>query len=177
MLADAPRGEADSIIPKEFGDEKAPVLPLPARVIRFVGCYLICGSAVACVAMNQGARLQDTQFFYWQRYFVDGVVAIATLPGVWLFFCRILSLVAIQRTKKPLALAIMALLAVINSQRFIIPLSEQTSMPAFQAGQTGLVRRHLWLPKRGKPAGAVNGSWLPGCLAVYSLWQEGAKAH
>jgi membrane-associated phospholipid phosphatase len=82
-----------------------------------------------------------------------------------------------QRTKKPLALAIMTLLAVINSQCFIIPLSEQTSMPAFQAGQTGLVRRHLWLPKRGKPVGAVNGSWLPGCLAVYSLWREKAKPH
>ncbi|MFC2752980.1 MAG: hypothetical protein ACFN9G_06500 [Cardiobacterium sp.] len=62
ILAYAPRGEADSIIPKEFGDEKAPctVIACPCHAL---GCCLIYGSAVACVAMNQGARLQDVQFF------------------------------------------------------------------------------------------------------------------
>ena len=44
--------------------KKSPVLPWLAHAMRFAGCCLICGSAVAFIAMNQGARLQDAQFFY-----------------------------------------------------------------------------------------------------------------
>jgi len=96
--------------------KKSPVLPWLAHAMRFAGCCLICGSAVAFIAMNQGARLQDAQFFYWQRYFVDGVVSVATLPGIWLFFAGSLLWWLCQRTKKTLLLAVMALLVVINSQ-------------------------------------------------------------
>ena len=144
--------------------------------MRFAGCCLICGSAVAFIAMNQGARLQDAQFFYWQRYFVDGVVSVATLPGVWLFFAGSLLWWLCQRTKKTLLLAVMALLVVINSQCFIIPLSKQASMLAFQTSRAEPVAAAFIAAKTGEDRlGAVNGGLLLGYLAVYLLWREKAK--
>ena len=152
--------------------KKSPVLPWLAHAMRFAGCCLICGSAVAFIAMNQGARLQDAQFFYWQRYFVDGVVSVATLPGIWLFFAGSLLCWLCQRTKKTLLLAVMALLVVINSQCFIIPLSKQASMLAFQTSRAEPVAA----AKTGEDRlGAVNGGLLLGYLAIYLLWREKAK--
>ena len=151
--------------------KKSPVLPWLAHAMRFAGCCLICGSAVAFIAMNQGARLQDAQFFYWQRYFVDGMVSVATLPGIWLFFAGSLLCWLCQRTKKTLLLAV-----VINGQCFIIPLSKQASILAFQASQTEPVTAAFMAAKTGEDRlGAVNGGLLLGYLAVYLLWREKTK--
>ena len=54
-------------------------------VVILIACSMIIGSFIAFAALNSGGRIQDAAFFYWQRYFVDNVVAMATLPGVWLF--------------------------------------------------------------------------------------------
>ena len=156
--------------------KKSPVLPWLAHAMRFAGCCLICGSAVAFIAMNQGARLQDAQFFYWQRYFVDGVVSVATLPGIWLFCAGSLLCWLCQRTKKTLLLAVMALLVVINSQCFIIPLSKQASMLAFQTSRAEPVAAAFMTAKTGEDRlGAVNGGLLLGYLAIYLLWRDKAK--
>ena len=59
-----------------------PYFHAAARVLLFIGSNLLAGSALAFAALNQGARVQDGSFFYWQRYFVDNIVATATLPGI-----------------------------------------------------------------------------------------------
>lgn len=59
-----------------------PYFHAAARVLLFIGSNLLAGSALAFAALNQGARVQDGAFFYWQRYFVDNIVATATLPGI-----------------------------------------------------------------------------------------------
>ncbi len=49
------------------------------RRLLSVGATLLAGSALAFAALNQGARVQDGAFFYWQRYFVDNIVATANI--------------------------------------------------------------------------------------------------
>ena len=44
-----------------------PYFHAAARVLLFIGGNLLAGSALAFAALNQGARVQDGAFFYWQR--------------------------------------------------------------------------------------------------------------
>lgn len=102
----------------------------------WAGYSLIIGSALAFAAMNRGeGRVQNGEFFYWQRYFVDNVVAMATQPGVWLFLFGTLLFLFIRRTKKQLVLSALAAAVVANSQFFIIPLSHKASALAFEYGR------------------------------------------
>ena len=90
-------------------------------IVILIACSMIIGSFIAFAALNSGGRIQNAAFFYWQRYFVDNVVAMATLPGVWLFFIGSLMRYLSDSGTKTLLLLIVSLLVGINSQCFIIP--------------------------------------------------------
>ena len=77
-----------------------PYFHAAARVLLFIGGNLLAGSALAFAALNQGARVQDGAFFYWQRYFVDNIVATATLPGIALLVIGSLLLCLAENQEK-----------------------------------------------------------------------------
>jgi membrane-associated phospholipid phosphatase len=133
-----------------------------------IACSMIIGSFIAFAALNSGGRIQDAAFFYWQRYFVDNVVAMATLPGVWLFFIGSLMRYLSDSGTKTLLLLIVSLLIVINSQYFIIPVSHEASAIAFQSGNLPNVSEtFLALKGLEDKRGAINGLLLLGYLLIY----------
>ena len=133
-----------------------------------IACSMIIGSFIAFAALNSGGRIQDAAFFYWQRYFVDNVVAMATLPGVWLFFIGSFIRYLGNRRRKPLVLLILSLLIVINSQCFIMPVSHEASALAFQSKDLSDVSVAFIAAKGLEDnLGAVNGLLLLGYIALF----------
>ena len=124
---------------------------------------MIIGSAIAFAALNHGDRPQDGEFFYWQRYFVDNVVAIATRPGIWLFLFGTALLSFCRQTKRQLVLLVLSVLIVVNSQFFIIPLSHEASTMAFAHGKQELASEAFILEDS---LGAVNGLLLLTYLVI-----------
>ena len=137
-------------------------------VVILIACSMIIGSFIAFAALTSGGRIQAAAFFYWQRYFVDNVVAMATLPGVWLFLIGSLMRYLSDSGTKTLLLLIVSLLVVINSQCFIIPVSHEASAIAFQSGHLPNVSEtFLALKGLEDKRGAINGLLLLGYLLIY----------
>ena len=137
-----------------------------ARVLLFIGGNLLAGSALAFAALNQGARVQDGAFFYWQRYFVDNIVATATLPGIALLVGGSLLLCLAEIRKKHLLLLTVSVAA--NSLLFILPASHQASTLAFQSARPVAVSAAFTAAKNTEDRhGAVNGVLLLVYLAVF----------
>ena len=134
----------------------------------FIGYSMIAGSFIAFAALNGGDRIQDAPFFYWQRHFVDNVVTLATLPGIWLFFIGSFMRYLGNRRRKPLVLLILSLLIVINSQCFITPVSHEASALAFQSKDLSDVSV-AFIAAKGleDKLGAVNGLLLLGYIALF----------
>lgn len=148
-----------------------------ARVLLFIGSNLLAGSALAFAALNQGARVQDGAFFYWQRYFVDNIVATATLPGIALLVGGSLLLCLAEIRKKHLLLLAVSLAVAANSLLFILPASRQASALAFQSAQPTAVSAAFTAAKNTEDRhGAVNGVLLLVYLAVFFARTGGRKA-
>ena len=72
---------------EEYLMQKQLLLRRLACVLQLAGAALIVGSATAFIAMNLGARAQNGEFFYWQRY--SSITSSSLLPGRRLAaFCR-----------------------------------------------------------------------------------------
>lgn len=144
-----------------------PALKRMGSVMMWAGAAMIIGSAIAFAALNHGDRPQGGEFFYWQRYFVDNVVAIATRPGIWLFLFGTALLSFCRQTKRQLVLLVLSVLIVVNSQFFIIPLSHEASTMAFAHGKQELASEAFMEKKRLEDSlGAVNGLLLLTYLVI-----------
>lgn len=154
-----------------------PYFHAAALVLLFIGGNLLSGSALAFAALNQGARVQDGAFFYWQRYFVDNIVATATLPGIALLVGGSLLLCLAEIRKKHLLLLVVSLAVAANSLLFILPASHQASALAFQSARPVAVSAAFTAAKNTEDRhGAVNGVLLVVYLAVFFARAGGRKA-
>jgi len=154
-----------------------PYFHTAARVLLFIGSNLLAGSALAFAALNQGVRVQDGAFFYWQRYFVDNIVATATLPGIALLVGGSLLLCLAEIRKKHLLLLTVSLAVAANSLLFILPASHQASALAFQAARPVAVSAAFTAAKNTEDRhGALNGVLLLVYLAVFFARTGGRKA-
>ena len=157
--------------------QKPSLLHRLACALQLAGAALIVGSATAFIAMNLGARAQNAEFFYWQRYFVDNVVVIATRPGVWLLFAGTVLRLFCHRSQKLLILSLLALAVALNSECFIIPLSHKASALAFKSTSSGAASSAFIAAKGLEDRlGAVNGLLLLSYLALLLGWRADKRA-
>lgn len=102
-----------------------------AQFITIVGLSLLIGNISAFIAMNMLSTPQDTSFFLWQRRFIDAMVQLGMIKGMWLFLIGNIVIYLCQRTRKNLLLLILSIAVFILGEFFIIPLSYETSLLAF----------------------------------------------
>ena len=103
-----------------------------AQFITIVGLSLLIGNISAFIAMNMLSTPKDILFFLWQRRFIDAMVQLGMIKGMWLFLIGNIVIYLCQRTRKNLLLLIFSIAVFILGEFFIIPLSYETSLLAFQ---------------------------------------------
>lgn len=103
-----------------------------AQFIIVVGLSLLIGNISAFIAMNMLSIPQDTSFFLWQRRFIDAMVQLGMIKGMWLFLIGNIVIYLCQRNRKNLLLLILSSVVFVLGEFFIIPLSYETSLLAFQ---------------------------------------------
>ena len=103
-----------------------------AQFITIVGLSLLIGNISAFIAMNMLSIPKDTLFFLWQRQFIDAMVQLGMIKGMWLLFIGNIVIYLCQRTRKNLLLLILSIAVFVLGEFFIIPLSYDTSLLAFQ---------------------------------------------
>lgn len=103
-----------------------------AQFITIVGLSLLIGNISAFIAMNMLSIQQDTPFFLWQRRFIDAMVQLGMIKGMWLFLIGNIVIYLCQRNRKNLLLLILSSVVFVLGEFFIIPLSYETSLLAFQ---------------------------------------------
>lgn len=103
-----------------------------AQFIIVVGLSLLIGNISAFIAMNMLSIQQDTSFFLWQRRFIDAMVQLGMIKGMWLFLIGNIIIYLCQRNRKNLLLLILSSVVFVLGEFFIIPLSYDTSLLAFQ---------------------------------------------
>ena len=103
-----------------------------AQFIIVVGLSLLIGNISAFIAMNMLSIQQDTSFFLWQRRFIDAMVQLGMIKGMWLFLIGNIVIYLCQRNRKNLLLLILSSVVFVLGEFFIIPLSYETSLLAFQ---------------------------------------------
>ena len=57
-----------------------------AQLIAIFGLSLLIGNISAFIAMNMLSIPKDTLFFLWQRQFIDAMVQLGMIKGMWLLF-------------------------------------------------------------------------------------------
>ena len=103
-----------------------------AQFIAILGLSLLIGNISAFIAMNMLSTPQDTSFFLWQRQFIDAMVQLGMIKGMWLFLIGNIVIYLCQITRKNLLLLILSIAVFVLGEFFIIPLSYDTSLLAFQ---------------------------------------------
>ena len=103
-----------------------------AQFIIVLGLSLLIGNISAFIAMNMLSIPQDTSFFLWQRRFIDAMVQLGMIKGMWLFLIGNIVIYLCQRNRKNLLLLILSSVVFVLGEFFIIPLSYETSLLAFQ---------------------------------------------
>ena len=103
-----------------------------AQLIAIFGLSLLIGNISAFIAMNMLSIPQDTSFFLWQRRFIDAMVQLGMIKGMWLFLIGNIVIYLCQRNRKNLLLLILSSVVFVLGEFFIIPLSYETSLLAFQ---------------------------------------------
>ena len=103
-----------------------------AQLIAIFGLGLLIGNISAFIAMNMLSTPKDTLFFLWQRRFIDAMVQLGMIKGMWLFFIGNIVIYLCQRTRKNLLLLILSIIVFVLGEFFIVPLSYKTSLVAFQ---------------------------------------------
>lgn len=103
-----------------------------AQFIIVVGLSLLIGNISAFIAMNMLSTPKDILFFLWQRRFIDAMVQLGMIKGMWLFLIGNIVIYLCQRNRKNLLLLILSSVVFVLGEFFIIPLSYDTSLLAFQ---------------------------------------------
>ena len=124
-----------------------------AQFIIVVGLSLLIGNISAFIAMNMLSIPQDTSFFLWQRRFIDAMVQ----KGMWLFLIGNIVIYLCQRNRKNLLLLILSSVVFVLGEFFIIPLSYETSLLAFQQyGMNQVTSDFLTIKHKEDVLGGVN---------------------
>ena len=103
-----------------------------AQFITIVGLSLLIGNISDFIAMNMLSIQQDTSFFLWQRRFIDAMVQLGMIKGMWLFLIGNIVIYLYQKNRKNLLLLILSIIVFVLGEFFIVPLSYETSRIAFQ---------------------------------------------
>lgn len=103
-----------------------------AQFITIVGLSLLIGNISAFIAMNMLSIPKDTLFFLWQRQFIDAMVQLGMIKGMWLLFIGNIVIYLYQKNRKNLLLLILSIIVFVLGEFFIVPLSYETSRIAFQ---------------------------------------------
>ena len=82
--------------------------------------------------MNMLSIPKDTLFFLWQRQFIDAMVQLGMIKGMWLLFIGNIVIYLYQKNRKNLLLLILSIIVFVLGEFFIVPLSYETSRIAFQ---------------------------------------------
>ncbi|WP_311329751.1 hypothetical protein [Capnocytophaga sputigena] len=128
-----------------------------AQFITIVGLSLLIGNILAFIAMNMLSIQQDTSFFLWQRRFIDAMVQLGMIKGMWLFLIGNIVIYLCQRNRKNLLLLILSSVVFVLGEFFIIPLSYETSLLAFQQyGMNQITPDFLTIKHKEDVLGGVN---------------------
>ena len=103
-----------------------------AQLIAIFGLSLLIGNISAFIAMNMLSIPKDTLFFLWQRQFIDAMVQLGMIKGMWLLFIGNIVIYLYQKNRKNLLLLILSIIVFVLGEFFIVPLSYETSHIAFQ---------------------------------------------
>ena len=103
-----------------------------AQSIAIFGLSLLIGNISAFIAMNMLSIPKDTLFFLWQRQFIDAMVQLGMIKGMWLLFIGNIVIYLYQKNRKNLLLLILSIIVFVLGEFFIVPLSYETSRIAFQ---------------------------------------------
>ncbi|WP_314270261.1 hypothetical protein [Capnocytophaga sputigena] len=128
-----------------------------AQFITIVGLSLLIGNISAFIAMNMLSIQQDTSFFLWQRRFIDAMVQLGMIKGMWLFLIGNIVIYLCQRNRKNLLLLILSSVVFVLGEFFIIPLSYETSLLAFQQYEMNQVTSDFLIIKHKEDVlGGIN---------------------
>ena len=128
-----------------------------AQFITIVGLSLLIGNISAFLAMNMLSTPKDILFFLWQRRFIDAMVQLGMIKGMWLFLIGNIVIYLCQRTRKNLLLLILSIAVFVLGEFFIIPLSYETSLLAFQQyGMNQITPDFLTIKHKEDVLGGVN---------------------
>ena len=103
-----------------------------AQLIAIFGLSLLIGNISAFIAMNMLSIPKDTLFFLWQRQFIDAMVQLGMIKGMWLLFIGNIVIYLYQKNRKNLLLLILSIIVFVLGEFFVVPLSYETSRIAFQ---------------------------------------------
>ena len=103
-----------------------------AQLIAIFGFSLLIGNISAFIAMNMLSIPKDTLFFLWQRQFIDAMVQLGMIKGMWLLFIGNIVIYLYHKNRKNLLLLILSIIVFVLGEFFIVPLSYETSRIAFQ---------------------------------------------
>jgi len=103
-----------------------------AQLIAIFGLSLLIGNISAFIAMNMLPTPKDTLFFLWQRRFIDAMVQLGMIKGMWLLFIGNIVIYLYHKNRKNLLLLILSIIVFVLGEFFIVPLSYETSRIAFQ---------------------------------------------
>ena len=103
-----------------------------AQLIAIFGLSLLIGNISAFIAMNMLSIPKDTLFFLWQRQFIDAMVQLGMIKGMWWLFIGNIVIYLYQKNRKNLLLLILSIIVFVLGEFFIVPLSYETSRIAFQ---------------------------------------------
>ena len=71
-----------------------------AQLIAIFGLSLLIGNISAFIAMNMLSIPKDTLFFLWQRQFIDAMVQLGMIKGMWLLFIGNIVIYLYQKNRK-----------------------------------------------------------------------------
>ena len=118
-----------------------------AQFIIVVGLSLLIGNISAFIAMNMLSIPKDTLFFLWQRQFIDAMVQLGMIKGMWLLFIGNIVIYLYQKNRKNLLLLILSIIVFVLGEFFIVPLSYETSRIAFQQYEMNQVTSNFLIIK------------------------------
>ena len=118
-----------------------------AQLIAIFGLSLLIGNISAFIAMNMLSIPKDTLFFLWQRQFIDAMVQLGMIKGMWLLFIGNIVIYLYQKNRKNLLLLILSIIVFVLGEFFIVPLSYETSRIAFQQYEMNQVTSNFLIIK------------------------------
>ena len=127
-----------------------------AQLIAIFGLSLLIGNISAFIAMNMLSIPKDTLFFLWQRQFIDAMVQLGMIKGMWLLFIGNIVIYLYQKNRKNLLLLILSIIVFVLGEFFIVPLSYETSRIAFQQYEMNQVTSDFLIIKHKEVLGGFN---------------------